>query len=262
MKPQPRKMSAAKVAFETMLDDAEKWFTWIAGAAHFESLMKDKIPWDMLKQDERESVQRRIKTTTPTTQLMVNSFYITMVAGFEEYLRGVIRELAFNVTQTLPEFEKIDSTLRKLNIRESARLLIMMDSPPDYIKLDEVELCRELGKWVPGSKGYALNGIALSEVSGLVKLDNFFERVKILGRKIDKDSLGSQQTIKDALHLSKGKTREVATELMDTLKTISQYRNRIAHTGGYAADVTIELAKEHRIVMSAVAAAIDEAVYA
>lgn len=254
------KPSAARITFDTTLDDAEQWLNWIAGATQFESLMKQKIHWANFKPDERATVQRRFETSTPKSQLMVNSFYITMVAGFEEYLRGAIRELALNVSQTSSEFDKIDLSLRRLNMRESARLLTLVDSPPDYLKLDEIELCRQLGKWVPGSKVCTLNGDALSEVTALVKLENFIERVRVLGRKMDKDYFGNQQLIKDALHIPKGKAREVGNELIDVLKTVSKFRNRIAHTGGYAADVTVAVAKDHRIVMRAVAAAIDAAI--
>lgn len=259
MKAQAKRLSPSKIAFEAMIDEGEKWFKWIAEASQFEATLKDKIPWPDLKPAEVAIVQKRLKASAPQTQLMVNSFYITMVAGFEEYLRGVIREIAFSVSQSSPEFEKINIKLRRLNIRESARLLNRIDSPPDYLKLDEVELCRQIGSWVPGSKVCTLNGDALAEVGALLKLENFIERVVLLGRQIDKDFLGGQQVLKDALKMPKGKPREVGNELLKVLEEVAKCRNRIAHTGGHAADVTLELAQEHRIVLSATATAIDSA---
>lgn len=260
MKPSAKIHSSAKIAFEAMLEAGAKWFDWISDSIGFQAMVKDKLRWEDMSSGEVASVQRRLTSSTPEMQVMINSFYITMIAGFEEYLRGVIREVAYAVTQSTSEFEKINAKLRRLNVRESARLLNRIDSPPDYLKLDEVELCRQLGSWIPGSKSCTLNGDALAEIGALLKLENFIDRMDLLGRKVDADYLGSQQSIKDALHMPKAKPREAGKELLEVLETISKYRNRIAHTGGHAADVTQEIAKDHRALLNALANAIDSAI--
>ena len=251
------KKSAAKVAFETVVEEGALWFVWISDATKFEAMMKSKIPWADLTAAEKVMVQQRLKAPAPSVQMMVNSFYITMVAGFEEYLRGAIRELADVISHSKPAFDKMNEKLRRTNIRETARLLKRMDSPPDYLKFDESDLCRQLGTCVPGSAAVKLNGIALAEMDGLLKLTSFMERFEMMGKPITWDDLGRQQAVKVALRMEAQKPRAVGGQLEIELATIARYRNRIAHTGGHAADVTLQLADEHRAVLSAVATAID-----
>lgn len=86
------KISPAKTSLDALLESNAQWFDWIEAAGKFESLLKDKIPWDQLADSARGLVQSRLKSMAPARQILLNSFYLTMISGFEEYLRGKIRE--------------------------------------------------------------------------------------------------------------------------------------------------------------------------
>jgi hypothetical protein len=209
-----------------------------------------------LQGDEIKVVQGRISTAAPEMQLLLNSFYVTLVAGFEEFLRAFIRELAGQIADGKPKFVEISDVLRRTNIRESARLLRRMDDPPDYFQFNEDDLCRGIGSCVPGSKAIELNPHALSEVESLIKMKNFIDRVSVLGMKIGWDELAKQPEVKSAMKMSKESTREVAKSIESRLKLIARYRNRIAHTGGHAADITLEILRDDSDVLAALAEAI------
>jgi hypothetical protein len=254
------KQSAAKVAFESVVEQGTAWVSWIDEAVKFEAVLKSKIPWSYLEAEEISFLQKRLKTNSPPLQMMVNSFYITMVAGFEEYLRCVIREMVNSVSQSKLSFDKLDVILRRANIRETAKLLRRMDSPPDYLKLDEFELCRQIGTCVPGSVAVELNANAFADVEGLLKLVVFMERLKLLGKTVDWDYFGGQDNIKKAMRMESVNTRSVADALSNELIMMSRFRNRIAHTGGHAADVTPQVASDHREILLVLATTIDNLV--
>lgn len=253
------KISPAKTSLDALLESNAQWFEWIEAAGKFESLLKDKIPWDQLDASARDLVQSRLKSTAPARQVLLNSFYLTMVSGFEEYLRGKIREATEGYSNAKKNYAEVDETVRVTHVRESARLLRRMDSPPDYLTLNVEDLCRGLGSCVPGSERVLLNPDAFADVESLVLLETFAERVAIFGLDVRFDVLGKDDAIRDALQVSsRAGPREVGKAIRAELTAMRRNRNRIAHTGGDAADVTTELLAQHRALVQAVADAINQ----
>lgn len=246
---------------DALLESNSQWFDWIEAAGKFESLLKDKIPWDQLDGSARGFIQSRLKSMAPARQILLNSFYLTMVSGFEEYLRGKIRETTEGYSNAKRKYAEVDETVRMTNVRETARLLRRIDSPPEYLTLNVDDLCRGLGSCVPGSDRVLLNPDAFADVESLVLLETFAERVAIFGLDVSFDVLGKDAAIRDALKLSpRAGAREVGKALHTELTVMRRNRNRIAHTGGNAADVTTELLGFHRTLVLAVASAINQVV--
>jgi hypothetical protein len=255
------KISPAKTSLDALLDSNAQWFDWIEAAGKFEGLLKDKIPWDQLDGTARGFVQSRLESTAPTRQVLLNSFYLTMVAGFEEYLRGKIREATETYSNSKKKYAEVAAPVRMTHVRESARLLRRIDSPPDYLTLNVDDLCRGLGSCIPGSERVLLNPDAFADVESLVLLETFAERVGIFGLNVTLDVLGKEAGIRDALKLSsRAGAREVSKALQTELGAMRRNRNRIAHTGGDAADVTTELLRSHRELVQAVATSINRIV--
>lgn len=253
--------SPAKTSLDALLESNAQWFAWIEAAGKFESLLKGIIPWDQLDGSARDFVQSRLKSTAPARQILLNSFYLTIVSGFEEYLRGKIREATEGYSNAKKRYAEVDETVRMTQVRESARLLRRIDSPPDYLTLNVEDLCRGLGSCVPGSDRVLLNPDAFADVEGLILLDTFSERVAIFGIDVKLDVLGRDAAIRDALNLPpRTGAREVGKALRTELTEMRRNRNRIAHTGGNAADVTTELLAFHRALVQVVAGAIDQIV--
>lgn len=255
------KISPAKTSLDAHLESNARWFDWIEAAGKFEGLLKNKIPWEQLDNSERVFVQSRLKSTAPARQILLNSFYLTIVSGFEEYLRGKIKEATESYSNARKTYAQVDEAVRTTHVRESARLLRRIDTPPDYLTLNVDDLCRGLGSCVPGSDHVLLNPDAFADLESLVLLDTFAERVAIFGHNLTFDALGKDASIRDALKLtSRAGAREVGKALQTELSVMRRNRNRIAHTGGNAADVTTELLASHRALVQAVAGAIDQIV--
>lgn len=255
------KLSPAKTSLDALLESNAQWFEWIEAAGKFESLLKDKIPWDQLDGSARGFVNSRLQSKAPARMILLNSFYLTMVSGFEEYLRGKIREATERYSNAKKKYADVAEAVRMTHVRESARLLRRIDSPPDYLTLNVDDLCRGLGSCVPGSDRVLLNSDAFADVDSLVLLETFAERVAIFGLDVGFDVLGKHAAIRDALNLpSRVGAREVGKALQKELSTMRRNRNRIAHTGGNAADVTTEVLALHRALVQAVSEAINQIV--
>lgn len=253
----PRRSSPSKISLDDLLISNADWYEWIEAAGKFENLLKGKIPWAELDKVEKQFITVRLKATAPAGQTLLNSLYLTMVSGFEEYLRSTIRETARQVSKANPKYEELDPEVLKIHIKDSARLLKRIDSPPDYLSLNAEDLCRGLGSCVPGSKFVTLNPEAFADIESLIKLESFIARMGVLGKQISFDILGADPQLMSVLKSPKGGTRETAKLLQKELETMRRYRNRIAHTGGNAADVTREILADHRSLLFALSSAID-----
>lgn len=243
------RISPAKAVFDAHIEDCWAWLAWTDEAAAFGSVLKSKIPWDELQGDEKSAVSRHLNTTIPQGRTLLNALYLTMVSAFEEYLRSTIKEAAQGISSKSLTFEALRPEIRRLHIQESARLLRRVDSPPDYLVINEVDLCKALGSCVPGSTRVELNPEALSDVEGLLKLQTFFDRLRAFGVSLSFDELGSRKSVKQALGLPKSGNRDTAKALQEELTHMGRFRNRIAHTGANAADVTSSIAALHRNIL-------------
>jgi hypothetical protein len=254
--PRSHRASAALGNFESVLDAGEKWLAWIDEAERFHTVLRDKIPWEQLDATSKAAVQARLKTSVPTNQLLLNSLYLTMASAFEEFLRSVIQESVVQLSAQNPKYEDVDAELLNLHLRETARLLRRLDSPPDYLAITTEQLCLAIGSCVPGSLAVRLCEPALGDVDGLIRLESFFERMNTLGRPMSFDIVARDAGVVGALNLSKSPTRTVAKAVKHCVETVSKYRNRIAHMGSSAADVDRMLIGEHRQVLRALSLAI------
>lgn len=251
-----RRPSPALSNFDSVLDAGEKWLTWIDEAERFRAILKDKIPWEQLDGGSRAAVQARLNATSPTSQLLLNSLYLTMASAFEEFLRSQIQECAVDVSAKKPKYEEVKTDLRNLHLREAARLLRRLDSPPEYLAITTEEICAAIGSCVPGSVAVRLCEQALGDVEGLIRLESFIERMNALGRQISFDIIAADARVAGALKLTGSPTRTVAKALRLCVESVSKNRNRIAHMGSSAADVDRTLIQDHREVLRSVSLAI------
>ena len=257
-----KRTSAAKVAFHNLVEQNAAWQKWIEGAVEFEAVLKGNIPWQSLSGEQKDLVGKRMKVTPPDYQLLANSFYVTLVAGFEEYLRAVIREFVSLLNASKKRASEVSASILKCHIREAAGLLRRVDSPPDYISINAEDLCKSIGSCASDSELIQFNVQALAHIDSPIKLDNFLDRMSDLGVRMDWDILGACPEIKHALGLpEKVGNREVANTAQEEIQRIARFRNRIAHTGGHAADVSPQIINGDANILKALCNKVDGLIY-
>lgn len=248
--------SGALVSFESVLDSGGRWLNWIDESERFHAILKDKVPWDNLDGESIALVQKKLKTPQPELRLLLNSLYLTMASAFEEFLRAKIQETVSQLSAQNIKYEELNEVVRKLHLRESAKLLRRLDSPPEYLAITIEEICAAIGSCVPGSVAVKLCDQALGDVDGLIRLENFMNRMSELGKKMTFDTLAVDTRVAASFKLAGASTRSLSKSLKSCVETVSRNRNRIAHMGGTASDVDRTLLEEHRNVLKAVAYAI------
>ncbi|KAE9647883.1 hypothetical protein EJA70_04170 [Pseudomonas sp. PB103] len=254
-----KRSSAAKVAFDSLVEQNSAWQAWIEGAIEFEAVLRNNIPWQQLERGQKEIVSKRMGAVSPDHQLLANSFYVTLVAGFEEYLRAAIREFVVSLNASGKKPADVGSAVLKCHTKEAAGLLRRVDSPPDYMSINFEDLCRSIGSCVPDSSRLHLSVEALAHIESPIKLENFLARMSDLGVVMNWDKLGSCPKVKVALGLQeKVGTRDVANTVQEELLRIARFRNRIAHTGGHAADVSPQIISADAKILSSLCGKVDE----
>jgi hypothetical protein len=268
--------SVAKVEFDALLASNETWLNWIEGASQFQSLVSKHIRYESLDKDGKASITARLGVSRPSNAHLLNAFYVTMVAGFEAYLKASLRELVkVQNTAAVNGHNSVPTPILRMNIRETAKLLSRMDSPPDYLNINEADLCLSIGSCAPKSASVFLNEDSFAEISSPLKLETFMSRIEIFSHKMSWEKLARIAAIKAAVATQDGEKAEIVagrgkaaaahatapavagvrdTEkyLKDTFADISKFRNRIAHLGGTASDVTALVYKQHLIILRAV----------
>lgn len=232
------KYSVQASTFLAHIESTLSWLEWIKASSRFEEAVRGRINWDGMSGGEKEVVQKKHDLAQPELRLVLNALYITLVAAFEEYLRQLVTHLADEFTKQQTKWASASESLLKLNIRESARMLRRMDSPPDYLAIDFWEMCRQLGSCHPHTDAIILNSLALADVESLIKLEKFIERAEAFGVDLSFDLLGKSDSMCAALDLKKSKPRENAKQIRAAAAEIARLRNRIAHMGVNASDVT------------------------
>jgi len=257
-----RKLSPAKVAYESLLELNAEWQAWIIGASEFENAIKPHMPWEKLGNWHKQVISQRLATSQPDTQLLVNSFYVTMVAGFEEYLRALIREVVSALNSSGKKASDVNPSIVKSHIKEAAGLLRRIDSPPDYMAINADDLCRSIGSCVAGSNRLEFSVDALAYIESPIKMDNFFGRLSDFGISIGWDVLGGSAQLKDALKMSGGiGSRDVGKAAKTEIERVARFRNRIAHTGGHAADVSAQVIAQDSEFLKALCWSVDSVAY-
>jgi hypothetical protein len=251
----------AKALLDDVLDLNSRWFSWIDTITAFEKALKSKIPWEQLDDHSRKGVEAHLRTGIPSMQPLINSMYLTMVSGFEEYLRDTIKEATKFYSSSRQKYDDLDPAVRKTHVRESARLLLRIDSPPDHFQVDMDDLCRGLGSCTPGSNNVLLNSDAFADVDSLIVLETFGERLGAFGINVSLDVLGKSRGVRAALRTSmQAGARETAKTLGKELSIMRRYRNKIAHAGGSASEVSMDVLGTHRELIKAVGEAINDVV--
>jgi len=253
-----KKLFVQTTTFLSQIESAVSWLDWIRGATRFEEIFRDRIPWANLKLHEIPIVQTKLRHPAPEQRLILNALYVTVVAAFEEYLRQLVILLSDEYTKSRPTWNEDSEGLFKLNVRASARMLRKMDSPPDHLTIDFWDICRELGTCHPSTTAVTLNSIALAaDVESLIKLENFMACAHAFGADLNFDILGKDDAICNAFKVKKSAARENSKLVREAAAEISRLRNRIAHTGVNASDITEDVLRRDIDIVKVVATVFD-----
>lgn len=187
-------------------------------------------------------------------QQYCNANFISLVAGFEEFLRQTLESAVTAKARAVKSFDDLGTPAHDLHMKATGLLLTQKANPPQQLRsVDFFQICRNIGTCIPGAKAFTLNPEALSIQSNLLDLEGFMETLKKFGYNINWDRLGADAELKKCMGLKR--TRDAANLLKQYLAEMVRQRNRVAHTGS-SSDITPAVLEDYLLRLLSLARAI------
>ncbi|MFN8343066.1 MAG: HEPN domain-containing protein [Cyclobacteriaceae bacterium] len=194
------------------------------------------VNWNGIEQDQKQLVSDFYKLKATPSRSLFNSIYLSAVASFESYLTHTIEVVIENLNNKCKTFEQLPGVFINKHIELTGKILSTVHSPPAHINVDYYKLGKTLGTVTPKSEKIELNTEIAGFIRQLLELDGFISFISHCDIKIDFDTICNDATMKSTFGVTK--TRDAANELKAFLEQTKKMRNRIAHTGQNASDMT------------------------
>jgi hypothetical protein len=240
--------------FEEHVRQIEQSVQFVQAAGAVKHSVADALDKANGKRYALNEVYKFLKMRDYPEQQHCNANFMSLVAGFEEFLRQTL-ELAITArAQTAKSFDDLGAPAHDLHMKATGFLLTHKANPPQQLRsLDFFQVCRNIGTCVPGATTFTLNPEAISLQSSLLDLESFMDTLSKFGYQINWDKLGADAQVKECMG-STG-TRDAANLLKGYLLEIVKQRNRVAHTGS-SSDITPALLNEYLTRLLSLARAI------
>lgn len=227
---------------------------FVSKSVEVQKVLPHIISWPQAWAEAKTAAQDFMKLKLGFEQTLYNSCYLSMVAGYEEFVRQIIAVIVENYTDECEGFDNIPIEISQLHLVSSARLLTRFHNPPQQLpKLNFWDVARKLGTWVPAALNVEANCEAVSLGVDLLSLTAVSDICIRFGVKIGPDNLGTVPALQTVLSIPGA--RNAGKEVDRFLAEMAKRRNRIAHTGS-SADVTRQLFEEHLVLVRELAKAI------
>ena len=247
--------ATALAVFEDHLVQIEIAVSYLAAASSAKKHAYQVINWTSQLPYEIKEVKTFLDAKPYPEQLHCNSNYLSSVAAFEQFLREALESAIRARVNSASSFDQLGDIVQDMHMKATGRLLTMKEKPPQQLgRLDFFEVCRRIGTCLPGSTTFEFNSEALCLQGDLLELESFFDTLNKFGYTIGFDKLGADAGLRTCFGASN--TRKTRKALEAYVEDMTRQRNRIAHTGTSASQVTPAVLAEHLVVLRSLAQAV------
>jgi hypothetical protein len=242
--------SAALAVFEDHLARIEAGLGFVEVAVAGRKQLRDIINWggDRYAVDAAKAF---LAADLYPEELLCNSCYLSSVAAFEEFLRATLDSAIRASVSAMTSFDDMGRELHAAHMKATGRLLARCSDPPQQAAgVNFFEVCRRLGTCMPGSKKFEINSEALWILNDSLSFGASLEMLVQFRYVVTWDLICANRDVQARVHATG--TREAAKALRDYLEDMTRQRNRIAHTGTTASEVTVTTLREHLALLLAV----------
>lgn len=229
--------------FEEHVRQIEQGILFVQAAGAVKRCVADVIDRVNGKSYALKEMDKFLKMGDYPEQQPCNANYMSLVAGFEEFLRETLNSTITARSQAVKSFDDLGTPAHDLHMKATGTLLARKAKPPQQLRaLDFFQVCRNIGTCIPGAANFTLNTEAISIQDSLLDLESFMDTLQKFGYKITWDTLGENSEIKKCLGVTR--TRDSANQLRKILAEMVKQRNRVAHTGS-SSDITPAVLDEY-----------------
>lgn len=227
-----------KLALETHLEE----LTQIIAQSEFIPKVRATLPaflnWDAMNGEQKKFTNSIFSKGLNTDRTLNNSLFVSAVASFESFLTKTIESSIQILNENFKRYDSYDDVFLNRQIQFAGKMLSSIYGPPHHINIDFHKICKNIGTIYPDSTVVTLNPEISVYFRNILDLESFSKFFVDLNIKID---------IKEIAKNSEVKKEFDSKSFKDTFKQLEAFinetirlRNRIAHTGQSASDITRE----------------------
>lgn len=229
-------LQVALVPLRTQLDETVDVLKYLSVSIRMRAALGKALHWQIIDDPTRNLASDFMSFRSINTNVIYNGLYTAAMAAFEDFLRNILKAAVRIKVEQAESFKDIGEKAINRHFRDSGRILIRVHDQPEYLHVDLYEIARRLGTCNLESNNFELNDDALTNIPKLTQLTEFIKCLTDFGFNINIDRIAAFKDVKQALNVSG--TRGASKQLTKALDVAVKNRNRIAHTGSVAADVT------------------------
>jgi hypothetical protein len=196
------------------------------------------INWDAMDGEQKKITNSIFKKSPNTDRTLHNSLFISAVASFESFLTQTIESSIQILNENFKRFDAYDSVFLNRQIDFSGKILSSIYSPPHQMNIDFHKICKNIGTIYPESTTLTLNPEISGYFKNILELETFSKFFEDLDIKIDLEEISKQPSVQK--EFTSKSFKDTYKQLEAFLKETIRFRNRIAHTGQSASDITRE----------------------
>lgn len=224
------------------LNDLEVVLKNIENATKLKTILNDIINWETATGHRKEIVANYFKSEEINNNILINSLYLSAVASFESFLVNSVQRIFEEYNNSNLSFKESNTKLIERNIEFTGKMMTTIYSPPDHVTINFFKLSTDIGTCYPDSPKVVLNTQIPYFIKKITDLDNFLAFVNGCGIQVTVDEISNLDKIKTEFKTRN--TRETSNEITAYIKEVIKTRNRLAHTGQSASDISPDMFNE------------------
>ncbi|MET3501098.1 hypothetical protein ABIC45_002710 [Mucilaginibacter rubeus] len=240
--------------FTTVYNTIEVFYSEIKLAVNhlnYTTSLKSKINglvnWQQIEAQDKKLINEYYKLEPLPFRIIYNSLYVSIVAGFENFLR----EFLFVLIQEKGKAGKLSDAFLKKHLQLSGIILSYTFTMPSHLNIDTYKIGKNLASCTPQSTPFTLNPEIAYFVKNILEIEKVLDFLTSCGVNIQIDAFGRNADLVSLLKTTN--PRETVKELQEKMDEYVKNRHKIAHTGLDSSEITPSIINETIAVLLAVA---------
>jgi|GEM_PF-3086993 len=221
-------LKSTLAVFRANLGEIRSNFEFLALAARIRPRMGRVLRWEGLKDEEKRVAQDFMKHSDIELGSIHRGLIVTIAGAFEEFVGSLVHARIRVIDESESEYSRLDRMIADRNIRYTGMALATIAQPIDYLGLDFVQLCKNIGSCHTGSSAFRLNGMAFRLNVGNLNSKRLTEVFARVGYQPDWNYIGASASLKKLM--DKKRTRDCTKEVKNYLDQFVRIRNQAAHS--------------------------------
>jgi RiboL-PSP-HEPN len=221
---------------ESYIDEIEQCLEFTKTSIESRPQLNGMVDWNNITREQRDLVQRFSNFKSLRSELMFRSLYISSHAFFESTIREIALKTVDYINEVTEKVQTLPAVIVEENICRSGHALSGFRNPLEQHSFNYFEIAKNVSLTKEVNASGILNADVLTMQAGNTTSDNMDKLFGRIAIALDWDKMCQDDDLLN-LHGVKG-ARDSTNETKRLLSSMVKKRNRIAHEGANASDVS------------------------